>query len=387
LFNRNYVLGALVVLAGIVYVSLYPFRLRAGLPADGALRELLSTWRNWPDNRGDVIANVLLYLPWGFFAARSVTSTMPAWLRVLAVTALGAALSTIMELSQFYIAERYSDLHDVYSNTLGTLVGAVGGLALASNGRANLLRELNIEPFPALLLGAFVAAPLYPFVPALDAHKYLVALQPLLATGTLTKAGLFLAGVTWLVACYRIETLFGRRSALLAFLLVAGGVFLGEIVIIDTRLSLTSVVGAGLALLLWFALLRYLPGRVAILAIAFAAVLMIERLQPFRLNATAHGFEWMPFLALLRAPIETGFIAIIDKFFLYGGLIWLLMKAGLRLWRATVAVALLLLFCSFVEMYLPGREAGITDALLALLIGTLLRLTAAPPREVQPQPA
>jgi VanZ family protein len=54
------------------------------------------------------------------------------------------------------------------------------------------------------------------------------------------------------------------------------------------------------------------------------------------------------------------------------------------LWRATVAVALLLLFCSFVEMYLPGRTAGITDALLALLIGTLLRLTATP-RQAAPQ--
>jgi VanZ family protein len=386
LLNRNYFLGALVVLAGIVYISLYPFRLRAGLLPGGALRHLLATWRNWPDNPGDVIANVLLYLPWGFFAARSVARPTPAWLRVLAITLLGAALSASMELSQFYIVERYSDLHDVYSNTLGTLLGAIGGLVLAGNGRANLLRELDVEPFPALLLGAFVAARLYPFMPGFDPHKYLAALQPLLAIGTLSKTGVFLAGVTWLVVCYLVETLVGRRSALLAFLLVAGGIFLGEIVIVDTRLSVTSVAGAGLALLLWFALLRYLPGRVAILAIAFAALLMVERLQPFRLSPVPHSFEWMPFLALLRAPVATGFIAIVDKFFLYGGLIWLLMKAGLRLWRATATVVLLLLFCSFVEMYLPGREAGITDALLALLIGTLLRLTAAPRPKTQPQP-
>src|SRR6202012_1046172 len=96
-----------------------------------------------------------------------------------------------------------------------------------------------------------------------------------------------------------------------------------------------------------------------------------------------HGFEWVPFLALLRAPIDVGLPAMIEKFFLYGGLIWLLMRAGLRLWRATVAVALLLLFSSFVEMYMPGRSAGITDALLAPLIGTLLRLTSPPRRPRQ----
>jgi VanZ family protein len=61
------------------------------------------------------------------------------------------------------------------------------------------------------------------------------------------------------------------------------------------------------------------------------------------------------------------------------------MRAGLRLWRATVAVAVLLLFCSIVETYMPGRSAGITDALLALLIGTLLRLTL-PPRRQREEP-
>ena len=52
-------------------------------------------------------------------------------------------------------------------------------------------------------------------------------------------------------------------------------------------------------------------------------------------------------------------------------------------------MAVLLLFCSIVETYMPGRSAGITDALLALLIGTLLRLTLPPrrPREPEPEPA
>ncbi|HWE73482.1 MAG TPA: hypothetical protein VG328_10015 [Stellaceae bacterium] len=42
---------------------------------------------------------------------------------------------------------------------------------------------------------------------------------------------------------------------------------------------------------------------------------------------------------------------------------------------------MLLLFGSVVEINLPGREAGITGALLALLIGTVLRLTLPPRRQ------
>jgi len=387
--NRNYVLGTLVVLAGIVYVSLYPFHWRPVHLAGGPFHQFALSWDRWPESRGDFFANVLLYLPWGVFCVRSIARAKPAWLRVLLAAAFGAALSVIMEISQFYVAERYTDMRDVYSNTLGALLGAIGGLTLGGTSRINILRDLKIEPFPALLLGAFIAARLYPFVPMIDAHKYLAAVRPLLNTVALSKADIFLAAVTWLVICYLAETLFGKRSSLLAALLIAALVFGGEILVIDAKLSLANVLGAALAYLLWFALLRFLPGRVSIVAIAFAAVIMIERLQPFRLSPVGHGFEWVPFLALLRAPIDLGLPAMVEKFFLYGALIWLLMRARLRLWRATVAVALLLLFCSIVEMYMPGRSAGITDTLLALLIGTLLRLTLPPrqPRQREPQPA
>jgi VanZ family protein len=389
--NRNYVLGTLVVLAGIVYVSLYPFHWRTPHLIGGPLHQFALSWDHWPESRGDFIANVLLYMPWGFFCVRSLGRGKPVALRVLIATALGCALSFAMEVSQFYVAERFTDMRDIYSNTLGSLCGAIVGLALTGNSHANILRDLRIEPFPALLLAAFIASRLYPFVPVIDAHKYLIAVRPLLNTAALNKADLFLAGVTWLMICYLAEALFGKRSAFLASLSIATLIFVGEIVVADAKLSLASVLGAAIAYLLWFALLRFVPGRVSLIAIAFAAVMMITRLLPFRLSPVGHGFEWVPFLALVRAPIDVGLPAMIEKFFLYGGLIWLLMRAGLRLWRATVAVVLLLLFSSIVEMYMPGRSAGITDALLALLIGTLLRLTL-PPRqqrdeEPEPEPA
>ena len=394
MLNRNYVLGTLVVLAGIVYVSLYPFHWRVPHLAGGPLHQFELSWRSWPESRGDFIANLLLYLPWGFFCVRGFGRGKPPFLRVLIATALGGALSVTMEILQFHIAERYTDMRDVYANTAGACLGAIAGLTVRGSSRtprgnshANILSDLRFQPFPALLLGAFIAARLYPFVPVIDAHKYLAALRPLLNAAALNKVDLFLAAATWLVICYLAETLFGKRSNLLACLLIAALVFGGEVLIIELRLSAASVLGAGLGFLVWFALLRFLPGRVALIAIAFAAVIMMTRLLPFRLSPVGHGFEWVPFLALLRAPIDIGLPAMIEKFFLYGGLIWLLMRAGLRLWRATVAVALLLLFSSIVEMYLPGRTAGITDALLALLIGTLLRLTMPPRQQREPQPA
>jgi VanZ family protein len=187
LLNRNYVLGTLVVLAGIVYVSLYPFHWRPSLQLGGPLFQFALSWREWPESRGDFIANVLLYMPWNFFCVRSMSGDRVTVLRVLIATLLRCAISLTMEISQFYVAERYTDMRDVYSNTLGSLCGAIAGLTLTGNSRFNILGDLKIAPFPALLLAAFVASRLYPFVPVIDAHKYLAAVRPLLNTAALNK--------------------------------------------------------------------------------------------------------------------------------------------------------------------------------------------------------
>ena len=58
-----------LVMAAIIYGSLYPFELHLyGTGRDG-LVHLLGTWRDPPDSRGDLIANILLYMPLGFTAA------------------------------------------------------------------------------------------------------------------------------------------------------------------------------------------------------------------------------------------------------------------------------------------------------------------------------
>ncbi len=375
MLNRNAAIAALLVAAGIVYLSLYPFEWRVALPPSGPVAELLRTWRSWPESRGNFIANVILYLPWGFFAALALAPRTPALLRVLLPVALGALLSVAMELSQFYIAGRFTDMSDVYANATGSLLGALAAVVFGGGVRLSLPGERHPQIFPSLLLASFLARRLYPYVPVIDLHKYLQALRPVYAAPRLAAGDLFVHGVVWLVLAYLVESLFGRRSALALFLILAVVIFAGQIMIVEASVSLPDLAGAALALALWFPALRFIPGRIAILALLFAAVVTLERLAPFRLSPVPHGFSWVPFLGTLRGTIESGLVSFLDKFFLYGGLIWLLAQAGLRLWRATVAVMVLLFFCSAVERYLPGRSAEITDTAMALLIGVMIRLT------------
>jgi VanZ family protein len=63
--------------------------------------------------------------------------------------------------------------------------------------------------------------------------------------------------------------------------------------------------------------------------------------------------------------------SLFEKAFLYGSLVWIAGRAGMNLRAATIAVALLVLMTSIVEIFLPGRSAEITDALIALLMGVI----------------
>ena len=75
----------------------------------------------------------------------------------------------------------------------------------------------------------------------------------------------------------------------------------------------------------------------------------------------------------MQGSIDLDVQSFFEKFFLYGGLIWLLAQAGMALRLASSAVAALLLATSGIEMYIPGRSAEITDAIFALIIGAFIQ--------------
>jgi VanZ family protein len=71
-------------------------------------------------------------------------------------------------------------------------------------------------------------------------------------------------------------------------------------------------------------------------------------------------------------------MSFLEKAFLYGALIWLLDKSGLRTGVSTILVAIMLFAASWAETYLAGRSAEITDALMALLIGVIIAVVKTP---------
>jgi VanZ family protein len=119
----------LAVLYGlsIAYASLQPFAPWVA-PLPGTPFFLFAPWPSrWI--RADVALNVIAYVPLGLFTTLIPRRASPAGKLAIAC-AIGGGLSFALETLQMYLPPRDASTIDLLSNTAGTLVGALGGIAL-----------------------------------------------------------------------------------------------------------------------------------------------------------------------------------------------------------------------------------------------------------------
>jgi VanZ family protein len=356
-------LGMLVI---IMYASLYRFRIRSDTDPAGPFRTLLAGW-NTLTKPSDVLANILFYLPFGFFLARSLTTFRSA-ITVSFATSTGFLLSFAMESLQFYIVGRNAAMSDVYADTAGALLGSTA--ACLSRG-FSFGRPGN--RFVILLLASWLGGRLFPYVPVADVHKYWDALKPLIFAPELPPMDLFRHAVAWMAIGLLLEALLGaaRSRTALAFLLTA--VLFARIVIMSVVLSPAEVVGGVAAVLAWALLSRLRVGAV-IVTILFVISVVLQGLEPFRFTSTARAFGWVPFRSFLTGPIQVAIVSFFEKVFLYGCLVWLLTRSGCSWFAATAWGAVLVMTLRLMQVYLPGRSAEISDAVMVLIIAGIMRL-------------
>jgi glycopeptide antibiotics resistance protein len=115
-----------VVIALILYVSLYPFEFAPNRPSWTVALHSMSWARA---SRSDMFNNVLLYMPLGFCLVLLLEPRAVRVISLVVSTVAGSALSLTMELSQASIESRVPSLTDLTLNTVGTLAGAVAGSA------------------------------------------------------------------------------------------------------------------------------------------------------------------------------------------------------------------------------------------------------------------
>ena len=362
----------------IVYGSLYPFRFRGALDWRRAATDLLAT-ADVLTSRGDLISNVLLYAPLGFFIAQALARL--GYAAVPLAIAAGGLLSVTVELLQSDAAFRSSAMSDVYMNLAGSLVGALVG-RLAPLARS--ARSAEHEParsFAGLVLAAWLGWRLYPFVPALDWQKVKAALKPIVLASELPALDLFRHFAGWLAAAVLLEAIAGPHRRRLAFALLVAGVLAVRCLLVGVALTPAEVAGGGLALFAWLFGLAEVERRARVVVLLFAAAIALQSLEPFMLLPQPRPFVWVPFRSLIVGSTETNVRSFLEKTFLYGALLWLLLRGGARFWPAATGATAFVLALKWGQTWLPRRSGEITDVLLVLILALILRLTSAGPRD------
>ena len=141
---RKPITVALLVLTTVAMIALLYFLSGKAYAADThPLRELLARSLGsgtTPPSRGallaslmPVFANMLLFVPWGFFVFLTIDAASRKRSRTYAATFLAALLfAVLMYAGQRYLPTRVTSLPDTLSNALGALAGAMLGHARKS---------------------------------------------------------------------------------------------------------------------------------------------------------------------------------------------------------------------------------------------------------------
>ena len=122
-----------VIIAFIVLVvSLHPFGFRPFVPDLTPVHVLFESV-GLPLQAGDLLRNVVLYMPLGYFCARAMRRGRGGQI-ILTVALIGGAFSLAIELAQYYV-DRTPSLYDVLANLAGAGIGAAMGSLMSRRRR------------------------------------------------------------------------------------------------------------------------------------------------------------------------------------------------------------------------------------------------------------
>jgi len=357
----------LILLALLIsYGSLYPFGFR---PDDASWAEFVDFATNLSiiTNRGDILANVLLFTPVGFVAAlaaeRDQKRTTPLWLSSFAAILLAVGL----QLAQIWIPGRDPSMGDAMINAMGLIIGILAAI---------LVRRLPIRPafrvhqhatlIPFTLALLWVGYRWFPGVPTLDIQNVRNALKPLLLRPEFDTTRILANTTGWLAWMLillraRIGGIGVRPIALAAI-----AVLLLQPFFIYNTISVNNVAGLAIALAL-LPLLRHPEAPTAVCLLLFSSILT-SGLHPYTITPYPNTFHWLPFAGYLDGSMESNAMNLIYKSFFYGTLVYLMHLNGTS-WRgAAITTAIWLGIIETLQIWFVSRTAEITDPLLALLI-------------------
>jgi len=388
----------------IIYGTLIPFHLNLNLET---VRANFSAFSKTPfiDPDGsraslpDVIQNILLFIPFGFLG-RIAENSKKKLNSILKITLWGALLSACVEALQLLTTDRTTSITDWVTNAIGTLLGIIIAIFLADLfAKVSALqwcKNLTQDKYFTLTLMALALVSigsLQPFDLTLDrgivGSKIIDLINHPINFPTLVKdEGVVFIRVFLLayVCSIWLKSIYRSMYPVIAFLLCSTvGLFL-EATQIFVQSRMPGLQDAAVIVLACFfgaltAVFKLNGLRpfvwVGLFCLGTALSAGLYALSPFVFQGSSGSFNWMPFLAdyqntsfvVLSNFIDTLLIYLPLGFFLkhvYAQNKGISIFLYIGIWVAIVSSVL-----EYLQFWVPGRYADITDILGAISGATL----------------
>lgn len=353
----------------ILYGSLYPFDFTA--PAPDGLQRFLTNWQLYT-SRGDMLDNILLFVPWGLFGML----TLGAKRRVLVASgltlSLGLVLSIGAQVLQVWLPTRNAAVADVLANAVGIVVGGVIGQWMSDrpNDAARIRQRTSL---PALLLVGFVLIEWLPLVPGLDLQLVKNQLKALWNGPPLSFGDVSARMAFGLLAGYLLAAISGLRLSLVLLPAVLVAVLIGKLFLYGSGLDRSSILGLSLGCGAWWLLARQRPaGRDVLALVGICVFFTLGALMPLTLRQEAAPVSWVPFAAMLKGSMLSNLRALLTALVLFTGILYIFSRHSRKVVAASVVLAAWVAFIELLQTRIEGRTPDITQALLALLAGQLI---------------
>jgi hypothetical protein len=222
-----------------------------------------------------------------------------------------------------------------------------------------------------LLLAAAAGMWLYPYVPSLHPARWMHAFT-FAMDAPFDAIVLFRQTIFWLTVAALFEELIGPHARI--WLIAATLIVLGmRMTIPESSPTATDAAGAIAGIALWVLAISRSRARIAIVAALFAAYVVMEALRPFQWLPAPRRFQWVPFLGFMNGPRGAAARTFLEKTFTYGSFVWLVRRSGAPWWIATASCVTLVFVLRLAQVWLPGRSAEISDAIMTLVLAVVLR--------------
>jgi len=355
----------------ISYGSFYPFDFVQIDNDASAFKVFFQTWGTYT-HRGDILANLLLFVPFGVTGVQMLPPKSNHFLAIPFILIFGLCLGIVLQFGQIYLPSRDANLSDAVLNFIGTIIGICIAVSLNANRQLFVGVMHGQDSFPMLLLFSWMAYRLMPFVPSIDLQQLKNGIKPIFLFSTWELVRIFHDATSWIVVFYILCKHKQKNLSIQYFISLILLCFIFEVIIVDNSVSMSNAVGGILALVSWWAFFSYTKNISVWLAMMMIIVLFTSGFSPYQFSVTTQEIQLIPFYGFLGGSMLVNTASFLEKFFLYGVLVWLFECVGLKVYWAVLITVAVTICIEVGQVFLVGHISEVTDPFLVLLIASLV---------------